>query len=131
MSKINELNKLLSESAEVLVECCSILKDEPIDPTEKNIHRLGKAIHEINELRDQIYKFYPELKPAKWGLLPTEEDYAEIYEEALRQANEHLKAGNPEKAIETFESYIFIGPVEEYESKAKNEIEKLRKKYRV
>ena len=131
MSKANELNKLLTTSAETLVECCSILKDEPIDPTEKNIYRLGKAIYEINELRDQIYRFHPELKPEKWGLPPTEEDYAEMYEEALRLVKEYLEAGNPEKAIDTFESYVSIRPDEKYEIKAKNEIEKLRNKYRV
>jgi len=131
MSKINELNKMLTESAEVLVECCSILKDEPIDPNEKNIYRLGKAIYEINELREQIYKFYPELKPEKWGLPPTEEDYAEMYDTALELAEEHLLAGKPEKAIETFESYIFMGPSEKYENLARNKIEKLKREYSV
>ncbi len=131
MSKVNELNKLLTESAEVLVECCSILKDEPVDPNEKNIYRLGKAIYEINEIREQIYRFHPKLKPEKWGEPPSEEDYSEMYQEALRQAEEHIQAGKPKKAIETFESYVFIGPTEKYEVKAKSEIEKLRKKYRV
>ena len=82
MDKIEELNKLLTESAEVLVECCSILKDEPIDPSEKNIYRLGKAIFEINEIREQIYRFHPHLKPDKWGQPPTEEDIEEMFEVA-------------------------------------------------
>jgi len=131
MSKVNELNKLLTESAEVLVECCSILKDEPIDPNENNIYRLGKAIFEINELREQIYRYHPELKPEKWGLPPTEEDYAEMYEAALQQAEKHLLAEKPEKAIETFESYIFIGPTEKYENLARNEIKKLKREYNI
>lgn len=54
-----------------------------------------------------------------------------MYQEALRQAEEHIQAGKPKKAIETFGSYVFIGPTEKYEVKAKSEIEKLRKKYRV
>lgn len=131
MSKVKEPDKLLTESAEVLVECCSILKDEPVDPSEKNIYRLGKAIYEINEIREQIYRAHPKLKPEKWGEPPSDEDYSEMFQEALQQAEEHIRAGSPEKAIETFESYIFIGPTEEYEGKAKSEIEKLRKKYRV
>jgi len=131
MSKAKELDKLLTESAEVLVECCSILRDEPVDPNEKNIYRLGKAIHEINEIREQIYRIHPKLKPEKWGQPPTEEDYSEMFQEALRQAEEHIQAGCPEKAIETFESYVFIGSTEKYKGKAKSEIEKLRKKYRV
>ena len=131
MNKITELNKLLTESAEVLVECCSILKDEPVDPKEKNIYRLGKAIYEINEIREQIYILHPKLKPEKWGVPPSEEDYSEMYQVAMRQAEEHINDGKPEKAIETFESYVYIGPTEKYADKAKREIEKLRKKYRV
>jgi hypothetical protein len=131
MSKFEELDKLLTESAEVLVECCSILKEEPVDPNEKNIYRLGKAIYEINEIREQIYRIHPELKPKKWGEPPSEDDYLEMFQEALRQAKEHIQAGCPEKAIETFESYVFIRPGEKYEGMAKSEIEKLRNKYRV
>ena len=54
-----------------------------------------------------------------------------MYEEALRQVNEHLQAGKPAKAIETLESYIFIGPTEKYESMARDEIQKLRSEHGV
>ena len=131
MDKITELNKLLTESSEVLVECCSILKDEPIDPNEKNIYRLGKAIFEINEIREQIYKFHPELKPEKWGMPPTDEDVEEMYDLACAMSQDHIEAGNIDKAIETFETFIFIGQPNKYEEKAKNEIKNIKQKYGV
>jgi len=131
MDKIEELNIMLTDSAEVLVECCTILRDEPIDPKEKNIYRLGKAIFEINEIREQIYKIHPQLQPEKWGLPPTEEDIEDMYEVACTLSKEHIDSGNIAKAIETFESFIFIGQPNKYEEKAKNEIIKIKQNHNV
>lgn len=128
MDKINELNRLLTESAEVLVECCSILEDEPIDPNEKNIYRLGKAIFEINEIREQIYNFHPELKPKKWGIAPSDEDVEEMFELACTMSQEHIESGNIDKAIETFKTFILIGQPNKYEGKAINEINNIKQK---
>lgn len=54
-----------------------------------------------------------------------------MFQEALRQVAEHLRAGKPAKAIETLESYLFIGPIEKLENLANEEIKKLKRKYRV
>ncbi len=131
MNTPEELNRLLSECCEQLVDCSGIIKEMPLEPAKKNIYRVGKALAEISEIRSELYKIYPHLKPEKWNEPPSEEDYAEMYEEALKQVDEYLQAGKPEKAIETFESYIFIGPTEKYESMARDKIEKLRSKYGV
>lgn len=131
MNTPEELNRLLSDCCEQLVDSSGIIKEMPLEPAKKNIYRVGKALAEISEIRSELYKIYPHLKPEKWDEPPSEADYAEMYEEALRQVDEHLQAGKPEKAIETFESYIFIGPTEKYESMAKDEIKKLRSKYGV
>jgi len=131
MNTPNELNKLLSECCVQLVDCSDIIKQMPLAPARENIYRLGKALAEISEIRSALYKSHPHLKPEKWDSPPSENDYAEMYQEALRQTDEYLQAGKPEKAVETFESYILISPTEKYEGKAKSEIDKLRKKYRV
>lgn len=131
MNTPEELDKILSECCEQLVDCSSIIKEMPLNPAKKNIYRVGKALAEISEVRSELYKLHPHLKPEKWDKPPSEEDYSEMYEEALRQVDEHLQAGNPQKAIETFESYIFIGPTEKYEKMARKEIKKLQRKYGV
>jgi len=131
MDTVEELNRLLSECCEQLVDCSGIIKELPLEPAGKNIYRIGKALAEISEIRSELYKLHPHLKPAKWDEPPTEEDFAEMYQEALRQVDEYLQAGKPEKAIETFESFIFIGPTEKYGNMAKDEIQKLRRKYNV
>jgi len=131
METPEELNRLLSVCCEQLVDCSAIIKDMPLEPAKKNIYRVGKALAEISEIRSELYKLHPRLKPEKWDEPPSEEDYAEMFQEALRQVAEHLQAGKHEKAIETFESYIFIGPTEKYENMANEEIKKLRSKYGV
>ena len=131
MSDSEELNRLLSECCEQLVDCSSIIKELPLEPTKKNIYRVGKALAEISEIRSELYKIHPQLKPEKWDEPPSEEDYAEMFEEALRQVGEHLQAGKPEEAVKTLESYIFIGPTEKYEDMARNKLKKLRSEYGV
>ena len=37
----------------------------PPDPARKNIYRVGKALAEISELRSELYKLHPHLKPEK------------------------------------------------------------------
>ena len=46
-------------------------------------------------------------------------------------ADEYCSEGNPQEAIKTFESFIYIGPTEEIEAQARLEIERLRKEYGV
>lgn len=129
METPEELNRLLSECCEQLVDCSAIIKEIPLDPASKNIYRVGKALAEISEIRSELYKLHPHLKPEKWDEPPSEEDYAEMFQEAIRQVTEHLHGGNPKKAIETLESYLFIGPTEWYENLANEEIRKIRSKY--
>ena len=131
MSNAEELNKILNECCEQLVECSVIIRELPLEPHKKNMYRVGMALAEISEIKSEIYKLHPELKPEKWDEPPSEEDYAEMYEEASKQANEHLKAGIPERAIEAYEAYIFIGPNEKYENMARNAIEKIKSEHRV
>lgn len=130
MNTPEELNRLLSECCEQLVDCSVIIKELPLEPAKKNIYRVGKARGDFRNKVTAVQNS-PHLKPGKWNEPPSEQDFAEMYEEALRQADEHLQAGNPAKAIETFESYIFIGPIEKYKNMARDEIEKLRSKYGV
>ncbi len=129
MNTPEDLDRLLSECCEQLVDCSGIIREIPLESAKKNIYRVGKALAEISEIRSELYKIYPHLKPEKWDKPLSEEDYAEMYEEVMKQVDEHLQAGKPEKAIETFESFMFIGPTEKYEIMARDEIKKLRSKY--
>ena len=52
-----------------------------------------------------------------------------MYETAIEMAEEHLVNNLPKRAIETLESYIFIGPHEKYEKLAQIKLKELRVKH--
>jgi hypothetical protein len=131
MSRIANLNTELTKCCEQLVECAAELKDLRLLKEESAIYKIGKAIAEINEVRSDIYKINPELKPDLWDKPPTEEHYEEWFNEAKNVAEEYINEGKPEKAVSTFESFIFIGPPESIVAKAREEIERVRKEYGV
>ena len=131
MSKVANLDADLTKCAEQLVECASELKDLGILKEESAIYKIGKAIAEINEVRSGIYRLNPELKPELWDEPPTEEHYAEWFEEAKNVAREYIEEGNPAKAVSTFESFIFIGPPDSIVAKARKEIDRVKKEYGV
>ena len=131
MSRIANLDTELTKCCERLVECAAELKDLGLLKEECAIYKIGKAIAEINEVRSDIYKINPKLKPDLWDEPPTEEHYADWFNEAKNVAEGYIKEGKPEKAVSTFESFIFIGPPESVEEKAREEIERVRKEYGV
>lgn len=84
----------------------------PLEPKKENIHKIGKALAELFELRSDFYKLHPHLKPEKWDEPPSDEAFGEMYQKALLIVDEHLQASHPKNAIETLESYISIHPAE-------------------
>jgi len=127
MDALEKLESKLVRCCEELVNCSGIISEFETVPKRKNIQKIGKALAEIGDLRSVIYESRPDLKPQGWGEDPTEFQYAEMFEEAIRQAEEYLIEGKSEKAIETYEKYIFIGPVSKYKKLAEQKIIDLRK----
>ena len=131
MSKVTEINNVLTDCAEQLAVCAPDINDIKALKNEKLVLKLGKAIAEINEVRSALYKLHPELKPELWDTPPTSDHYAAWFEEAKRIAEEYCLEGNPLEAIKTFETFIFIGPTEEVEAQARQEIVRLKNEYGV
>lgn len=131
MKLIEELDQILIDCSEKLVDCSSIIRDIPLEPRRENIHRIGHALAEIGDLRNEIYKLYPDLKPDGWDEPPIEEAYGEMYENASIMVREHIEAGNIDRAVECLESFIFMGPSKKYEELAKNQIQKIKKEHGV
>ena len=129
MSSIEELNRVLSKCCEDMVDSTVIIKDIELEPIRKNIRKIGTAIAELSELRTEIYKLRPDLKPEMWDQPPSEEAYADMYQSAIEIVDEYLGNDLPKRAIETLESYIFIGPHEKYEKLAQGKLKELKKQY--
>jgi hypothetical protein len=131
VSTPEELNRLLSECCERLVDCTSAIKDLPLANYRENIYRIGKAIAEVSEVRSELYRAHPHLKPDGWDRPPSEKDFAEWFAEAQQVANEYCAEGVPQRAIDTYESLISIGAPEKYVALASEAIKLIRAKHGV
>ncbi len=129
MSKVASLNKALTGCAERLVDCASQLTELGLLKEEKAIYKLGKAIAEINDVRSDLYRVHPKLKPEFWGVPPTEKHFAAWFDQAKRVADDYCREGNHKQAIATFESFLFIGPSEKTASLAREEIARLKREH--
>jgi hypothetical protein len=87
LSTPEELNLLLSECCKRLVDCTSAIKDLPLANARENIYRIGKAIAEVSEVRSELYRAHPHLKPDAWDQPPSEQHFAEWFAEAQRVAD--------------------------------------------
>ena len=129
MSTVEELDRLLRESVEQLVECTSIIRDLPLEPAKKNIYKIGKAIAEISELQSEIYRNHPHLKPEKWDEPLEEEDYTDMFENAVCWANEYIEKGKPEKAVEVIERFKDFTPYEKVKKLAERKIAEFKSEF--
>ncbi len=129
MEKVASLNKALTGCTERLVDCASQLTELGLLKEEKAIYKLGKAIAEINEVRSDLYRLHPDLKPELWGSPPTDEHYAAWFKRAKRVAQGYCREGNHKQAIATFESFLFIGPSEQTGALARKEIARLKREH--
>jgi hypothetical protein len=121
-----ELDRLLSECCERLVDCTTSITELPLTDHRKNIYRIGKAIFEVSEVRSELYRSHPHLKPEQWDEPPSENHYREWFAEAQKIANEHLSEGAPQRAISTYESFLSIGPTKQIEALANEAIKHIR-----
>lgn len=62
MDKLKHIDLLIGESLECMVEAASELKMVETIDTDKKRMRVGRAICELWEVRDSIYKVRPDLK---------------------------------------------------------------------
>jgi len=131
ISTPEELDRLLSECSEKLVDCTSGIRDLPLVNHRENIYRIGKAIAEVSEVRSELYRAHPHLKPRLWDAPPSESDFKEWFVEAQQVADDYCAEGLPQRAIATYESFIFIGPPQEFEALAREAIKVIRAKHGV
>jgi hypothetical protein len=131
MKSVADLNKELTECCEQLSQCAYHLHKLGILKKEKAVLKLGKAMAEVNEVRSEIYRLYPELKPDVWDTPPTDEHHAAWFEEAKKMAADYRAENNTEMELETFESFLSIGPSEPTAALARQEIARLKREHGV
>jgi len=122
-----KLDRALTDCCIQLNECASIISEIQAESKKEDIQKIGRAMAEILELRSNLYRLHPKLKPADWDDPPSEDDYAIMYQNALKIVDNYLGAGKVEQAIDTLESFIFIRPAKKYALLASSRIKKIRK----
>jgi predicted component of type VI protein secretion system len=129
MKNVAELNQELTECAEDLSQCAYHLHKLGLLKEEKALLKLGRAIAEINEVRSGLYRLHPELKPELWDTPPTDDHYAAWFEEAKEVAAGYRAENNPAMELETYESFLSIGPSEPTASLVRQEIAKIKQQH--
>ena len=121
-----EIDSILKECASQLDYSAGLIRDLPLEPKRENVLKIGRALAEICELREAVFELDPSLKPDGWDDPPTHAEYNRMFGQAILQAEEFVEVGNIDEAIKTFESFIFIGPPDELQEMAKNEIRRIK-----
>ena len=64
MASLESINQKLQVAAEKLDQAASEIRDLPLDPTTKNIRRIGEALENIFQIQHKIFRLRPDLQPA-------------------------------------------------------------------
>ncbi len=63
MPTLKKLERKLRKSSHLLDQCACMIRDIPLHPTKGNIRRIGIALGEIFEIKNQIYSIDKNLMP--------------------------------------------------------------------
>jgi len=121
-----DIEALLKVCATNLDHCAGHIRDLPLSPTKENITRIGRALAEISEIRDQLFALDPGLKPPGWDEPPTNAEFNRMFGRALLEAEDLCASGAAHEAIQCLESFLRMGPPESFRKMAESEIEKVR-----
>ncbi len=131
MATVEDIDKLLHFCAGELDRCAGLIRDAQLNPVKENIHRIGHALYNICEIRNEIFKIKPELKPKEWDEPITDKEQNQIFGELLIETEELCEAGKPLVAVERLEAFISTCPGEKFVRMAEKEVVSIRSKYGV
>jgi hypothetical protein len=131
MATVEDIDKLLHFCAGELDRCAGLIRDAQLNPVKENIHRIGYALYNICEIRNEIFKIKPELKPKEWDEPITDKEQNKIFGELLVETEELCEAGKPLGAVERLEAFISTCPSENFVKMAEKEIVSIRSRYGV
>jgi len=126
MATLESINRLLSVGATLLDHTAAEIRDAKLEPVHENIERIGKALAEVFEIQNQIYKLKPELTP-EYLKKPSEQSAANrLLTEYMYNASEFELAGNTERAIAIFQEFLALESSPMHRDIAASEIERLQ-----
>ena len=131
MSKAKKFNTSITECSKKLDECAWLIQKVDHMATQRNLLKIGTALSELGELREDFYKHYPDMKPEGWDEGMPDSWYEETLEEALIDSKKMCDTGNPLDAIKHLELLISIRPPVAVVTSAKHEIGRIKSEFGV
>ena len=127
--KLPELEKILGECSELLGNAAKIIRESELESIRDNIHRIANALRNLNEIRLQIYKVNPNLKPDFLNENLTDPETNKIFANVIMEAEDLCKDGKYPDAIKHYEEYLTGTPPEFFMKLASAEIKRIKSFY--
>lgn len=129
MSDLSKIEKQLEECTRILEKTAPLIRDSDLKFVRDNIKRVALALRNINEIRLQLYKVNPELKPdiLNESLKYPEEN--EIFALLVLESENLCNIGRYEDAIDLYKEYINGNPPDYFSKLANAEIKRIKTIY--
>ncbi|MGI9534474.1 MAG: hypothetical protein ACR2NW_05955 [Thermodesulfobacteriota bacterium] len=127
--KLPELERILGECSELLGKAAQIIRESELDSIRDNIHRTAYALRNINEIRLQVYKLDPNLKPEFLNENLKDPETNKIFANVIMEAEDLCKDGKFPEAIRLYEEYLTATPPEFFLKLASAEIKRIKSFY--
>lgn len=128
-NRLPELENLLSECSELLGQAAHVIRETDLEDIRENIHRIAFALRNLNEIRLEIYKHNPQLRPDFLNENLKDPETNKIFANLIMEAEDLCKQGKFDDAIKLYEEYIYAAPPEFFHKLASAEIKRIRSFY--
>lgn len=127
--RLPELEKLLSDCSKILDESAHVIRESKLDSVRENITRIATALRNINEIRLQIYKHDPSLKPDFLNENLADPEQSTIFASLIVEAEDLCRAGKYSEAIDLYVEYVSGTPPESFKKLADAEVKRIKTIY--
>jgi len=127
--RLPELEKLLSDCSELLGQAAHAIRESELEDIRENIHRIAYALRNLNEIRLQIYRHNPDLRPEFLNESLKDPETNKIFANLIMEAEELCKDGSFTQALKIYEEYIYSSPPEFFQKLASAEIKRIKSFY--
>lgn len=127
--RLPELEKLLSKCSKILDESAHVVRESELESVRENIRRIANALRNINEIRLQIYKHDPSLKPDFLNENLADPEQNTIFASLILEAEDLCSTGKYSEAIRLYEEYSSGTPPESFKKLADAEIKRIKTIY--
>ncbi len=127
--KLPELEKILANCSELLGQAAHTIRESELEDIRENIHRIAYALRNVNEIRLQIYKHNPELRPEFLNESLKDPETNKLFANLIMEAEDLCKDGKFNDALRIYEEYIYSSPPEFFLKLASAEIKRIKSFY--